>query len=427
MNEDSHNPKEDETDLQQKAAANVVRAKLHKLYNTEPDVSEEIQQVERLEPARKKSSPHHQYLDKLSKSNQSLAEVTAAWHKYYQGLSDEQKHEVWNEFYEMHNVRRQKPISDIDEKTDPTIINPTEKKTDSGQTAEAPQPAPQQSSRPALNLAGNKRPQINTAAAAKKAKAIKNDLLGKVASRAKQTDKKSHFHSLAFGLGMGSLVVFILLFSFFNERFITPFIRPSQNVSATPIIVDPNQTTKVGKEPKIIIPKINVEVPVIYDEPSIEEEAIQKALNRGVVHYATTPNPGENGNAVIFGHSSSNILNSGRYKFAFLLLKSLDEGDTFFVNKDGKRYVYKVYKKFVTSPTDFSVLDAPKDKKAIMTLITCDPPGLSTNRLIVQAEQIFPDVSKNSKSSVDPAAREATPEQLPSNSVSLWQRVKDWF
>ena len=229
---------------------------------------------------------------------------------------------------------------------------------------------------------------------------------------------------MIFGFSMGGLVLLIFLFSFFNERFITPLIRPSTNVSASPIIVNPNNVTATGPEPKIIIPKINVEAPVVYDEPSIEEKAVQKALERGVVHYATTPNPGEKGNAVIFGHSSGNIINSGKYKFAFILLKSLDKGDTFFVDKDGKRYVYKVYEKYVTAPTDVSILGA-RDRPSTMTLVTCDPPGMSTNRLIVVGEQIFPDPNTNKESTV--TVQNEAPKVLPSNSPSLWQKIKNWF
>jgi sortase (surface protein transpeptidase) len=37
---------------------------------------------------------------------------------------------------------------------------------------------------------------------------------------------------------------------------------------------------------KLIIPKINVEIPVVYDVNTIEESAVEKGLERGVVHYA---------------------------------------------------------------------------------------------------------------------------------------------
>jgi LPXTG-site transpeptidase (sortase) family protein len=332
-------------------------------------------------------------MDELSKSERSLAEIQTAWHEYYQKLPQNEKHEVWQEFYAKHAQIKQ------------AAEHPKQAEPEPGPRAPKVHDMPKHQ-KPA---AGSAR--------------LKSDLLDKVGARQKLKGKH-HLQSLIFGFGVGSIVILIFLFSFFNERFITPFIRPSYAIT-TPIIVDPTSQEKVGPAPKIIIPKINIEAPVVYDEPSIEEDAIQNALERGVVHYATTPEPGEKGNSVIVGHSSSNILNNGKYKFAFLLLKSLDKGDTFIVHKDSKRYVYKVYKKFVTSPQDTSVLDKA-DKPATITLITCDPPGLSTNRLIVIGEQIFPDPSNNKASSVDQSDT-ARPEILGGNARSLWERITDWF
>jgi sortase A len=223
---------------------------------------------------------------------------------------------------------------------------------------------------------------------------------------------------------MGLVVISFLLFGFFNERFIAPFITPSRNVSSTPIIVDQNATA-AGSDPKIIIPKINVEVPVVYDEHSIEEKDVQAALERGVVHYANTALPGEKGNAVIVGHSSNNIFNRGKYKFVFVLLNKLEPGDTFMVDKDGKRYVYKVYDKRVVRPTDVSVLGAT-EKPATITLITCDPPGTSINRLIVVAEQISPDPSQNTINT-ETATKDQRPSVVPGNAPSLWYRFTHWL
>lgn len=378
--------REDEIKQQQTAAANIVREKLAGIYKDEPKAKEELSEVKELTAHHSKLSKHQKYMDDLSRSGRSLAEIQTAWHEYYQNLPDQEKHAVWEEFYSQHEKKRT-------HNSGPSLA------ASESSAAKAPKPTSQY-------------PEIT------EQKQIKR-LQPKRISR-----KKRHFHSLVFGLSMGSLTVLILLFSFFNERFIAPFIRPSQNVSATSIIVDPSQNSKVGSEPKIIIPKINIEAPVVYDEPSVNEKAIQKALERGVVHYAITPNPGEKGNSVIVGHSSSNILNSGKYKFAFLLLKSLEKDDTFIIHKDGQRYVYKIYKKFVTNPTDLSVLD-PTSKPTV-TLITCDPPGLSTNRLIIQGEQIFPDPNKNVASTVDSTKVEA-PEELGGNAPSLWQRFKDWL
>ncbi len=433
--DDDRKKRIDKVRLQQEEAANLVREKLRGIYGDdppsdklseyqpdakkpkpklkEPSAKEEVKEVKKISHEHRRMSRHQQFMNKLSQSGMSLKEIQAAWHKYYQQLSDEDKHEVWNEFYAEHQRRREKARSDATKRAESKSTDTASRQSD-----------------PRIQDLG--KPQTKTEPVIgqpikDKTGSIKKSILKRISSRTKKNDKKSsRWHSIAFGLTTGLLTMLILLFSFFNERFITPFIRPSHNVGATPIIVDPNQTDNVGPEPKIIIPKINIEAPVVFNEPSIDEKAVQKALERGVVHYGITPDPGENGNSVIVGHSSSNILNSGKYKFAFLLLKSLEKDDTFYVHKDGKRYVYKVYSKFITDPKDVSVLDPPKNRKAITTLITCDPPGLSTKRLIIQAEQIFPDPAKNIESSVDPSV-ESAPAQLPSDSPTLWSRITDWF
>ena len=416
MKSDDEQQHDEEVKRQQNNAADLVRSKLDKLYASEPDAEQEISEVKAHKPD-EKLSKHQMYMKELSSSGRNLAEIQTAWHEYYASLSDSEKQEVWQEFYSEHKKLKEEKVSKS-EKNDPDKQDlPAAKK---------PEPA-----RPVIPTSHN------TAAHKKSAKRkkqnsdstvgdIKQHLLGQIQSRT-ELHKNPHARALTFGLTMGALTLIVLLFGFFNERFITPFIRPNANVSATPIIVDPNASGPVGPEPKIIIPKINVEAPVVYDVQSIAEKDVQKGLENGVVHYVTTPNPGEKGNAVIFGHSSSNILNKGKYKFAFLMLKSLDKDDTFIIQKDGKRYVYKVYNEFVTAPDDFSVL-GPTDKTATLTLITCDPPGTSTNRLIVQAEQIFPDPKTNPDSKTanqNPTGEQA--RQLPANSPTLWSRITSWL
>jgi sortase A len=214
----------------------------------------------------------------------------------------------------------------------------------------------------------------------------------------------------------------IFLFSFFNERFIAPFIQPSRNVSNTEIIAGGGTG---GNNPEIIIPKINVEIPVVYDVNTIEESAVEKGLERGVVHYADTAMPGQDGNLVIFGHSSNNIFNPGKYKFAFVLLSHLENGDTFYIQKDGKRYTYQVYKKTIVSPSEVGVLTST-EKAATATLITCDPPGTSTNRLVVVGEQISPDPAQNSAQVATSTTKDKV-AVIPGNGPTLWSRFVRWF
>lgn len=383
--------KEDEAS-QKKAAVALIRGKIEDLYTDEPNAKEEIAEEEVKEEA--KRSEHQEFMHTLNHSGKSLADIQTAWHKYYAELPDKQKHEVWQEFYQEHN-----------------------RVTRAVQT-----PSPYESA----NKSPHSQIGITPPADPRSVADIKHQLAGKAGARQRRKlTKREHLKSLLFGLSAGAIVVVILMFSFFNERFIAPFISPSKSVSNSSIIIDPTSTT-AGPEPKIIIPKINVELPVIYDQESVDEAAIQSALEQGVVHYSTTANPGEKGNGAIFGHSSNNILNKGKYKFAFVLLHRMEVGDTFILQKDSKRYVYKVINKKVVSPNEVGVLNETYGKPATFTLITCDPPGTSTNRLIVTGEQITPDPAGNSASTAQSSGKEQ-PSELPSNAPSLWSRITHWL
>ncbi len=385
-------------------AANLIRQKLSNLYTMEPDAGEEAREAQGQITPRSK---HQLFMLNLSNSGKSREEVQAAWHQYYAGLPDAEKHDVWQEFY-AHSQTTTGPVQ-------PNQVQPVIHAVSS--------PQPYFSEEQATSLMPTrpaKRPKQRTTRSVAE---IKQQLLSKVQTRQK-IKAKQHIQSLVFGLGVGSLVMLVMLFSFFNERFIAPFITPSKQVSSTPIIIDTNQTTTADPTPKVIIPKINVEIPVVYDEPSIEEKAVQDALERGVVHYATTPSPGQRGNVVVFGHSSNNIFNQGRYKFAFVLLSRLEVGDTFYLTKDGNRYAYRIYEKKIVKPTAVEVL-GQTDKPDTATLITCDPPGTTLNRLVVIGEQISPDPNVNTASTATVSTEK--PAVVPSNAPSLWERITSWL
>lgn len=365
------------------AAADLIRAKVATLYGQEPSAKEELAEAK---AAGNHRSKHQKFIYELTNSGKSLAAVQVEWHNYYNSLPDHEKHEVWQEFYEQH--------SRAEARAERTPVTP---------------------SAPTHPVVPRTRKSLKPHNETRTVGEIKEHIANRVSAKGKLT-AKHHIKSLAFGLGMGALVLVLISFSFFNERIIAPFISPSRNVSATPII---GSGGNIGTEPKILIPKINLEVPVVYDLGTNEENAVQNALENGVVHYSGTPNPGEQGNVAVVGHSSNNILNKGKYKFAFVLLNRLEAGDIFYLQKDGVRYTYQVFENRVVPPTDVSVL-GPSSKPNTATLITCDPPGTSINRRVVVGEQISPDPKNNKASSV---SLEAQPEILPSNAPSLWQRL----
>jgi sortase A len=386
---------------QDNPAADLIRRKVEAAYTDEPNSTTEALELEELGSSIKRS-PHQQYIYDLTNSGKSLAEIQAGWHEYYAGLPDHEKHAVWQEFYSAHaqassyTAATSTMAPSVEEKPLEYELTPVKD-----------------------GMPGNT---VGIGQTLSRSLAEMRDMaMGSVGNR-KKLKPMQHLQSVFFGVGVGSVVILIFLFSFFNERFIAPFIQPSRNVSGTPII---SSDSASGSSPEVIIPKINVEIPVVYGVSTIKESDIDNALEQGVVHYADTAAPGQNGNTVIVGHSSNNIFNKGKYKFAFVLLSRLENGDTFYLQKDGKRYTYEVYKKTIVKPTDVGVLGAA-DKPATATLITCDPPGTSINRLVVVGQQINPDPVNNAPQiAKNTLATEAA--IVPGNSPSLWSRIKGWF
>lgn len=178
----------------------------------------------------------------------------------------------------------------------------------------------------------------------------------------------------------------------------------------------------IPSDPTISIPKINVNAPVVY-EPSMAEADIQKALESGVVHYGNTALPGQNGNVVIFGHSSNDWWEPGNYKFVFVLLDKLTVGDQFTVDYQSKRYTYQVTGAQVVEPTDLAVLN--QTSTPTLTLITCSPPGTSLKRLVVTAKQIDPDPSGNVAPSPTPQVEGDT--TLPGSAPGFFTQVGNFF
>lgn len=73
--------------------------------------------------------------------------------------------------------------------------------------------------------------------------------------------------------------------------------------------------------------------------------------------------------------------------FAFWDLNQVEKGHRIFLtDANGKRYVYKVFRKFVVEPTQVSVTQ-PLEGRNIVTLQTCTLPDYS-RRLLVQAEKV---------------------------------------
>jgi LPXTG-site transpeptidase (sortase) family protein len=379
------------------AAVQMIRNKIDALYRKEPDAKQEVAAVERVHDHRSK---HQQFMHHLTTSGRSMAKIQAAWHEYYAQLSDKEKHEVWQEFYQANATTRA------------ALTQKAEANQHTPQEHELHKPVTPLHTLPALPrpIKGKH----------KSVTGIKKDVITHVqVSNHEQSKAKQHLQSLAFGLGLGALALLIASFGLFNEMVVTPFIRPG-SASATPIILNADGPAP-SSTPEVIIPKLNAQIPVIYDGQSLAEEEVQKALEKGVFHYPITSSPGQNGNVAIFGHSSNNIFNKGKYKFAFVLLHEMEPGDIFYLTYEGKIFTYKVFTKKVVAPEETWVLTSTEGKTATAALITCDPPGSTKHRLVVWGEQISPDPNANAAAAEPATGTEV--QDLPGKSQSWLTRL----
>ena len=249
---------------------------------------------------------------------------------------------------------------------------------------------------------------------------LRQKLLGRVQHSAKKIRSSKHFVPIVAAL----VVVLIFVFLQYNRIFIatvSAYISPGA-ISEQNIVVDPAGDIAVSQDPRLIIPKINVDVPVIYDVGN-DYDSQMAAMAKGVADFAipgASSRPGQIGNTVMSGHSSNDLFDTGDYKFIFAQLEKMSIGDTIYTNYQGKRYTYVVTKTEVVKPTDVNKLVYPTTKP-ILTLITCTPLGTSLNRLLVTAEQISPDPAQATPA---PDSTTATSEaSIPGSSPTLLERL----
>jgi sortase A len=145
------------------------------------------------------------------------------------------------------------------------------------------------------------------------------------------------------------------------------------------------QQSKTYTQDMIVIPKINVEAPILYLKTTNNADILE-AIKNGVGHYQGTALPGRMGNVFLTGHSSYYWWSKGKYNQVFALLDRLIIGDLIYVYYKGDKFVYRVNQSFVVKPNQVEVL-APSPKP-ILTLMTCTPVGTNLKRLIVQADLV---------------------------------------
>lgn len=250
---------------------------------------------------------------------------------------------------------------------------------------------------------------------------LRSKLRQKLHSRAANVRKSRHFWPIISALS----VMLIFAFLQYNRVIfaaVDAYVAPG-SMSNAALIVDPSASNAVGPDPVLIIPRISVEVPIIWNANAADQNSLNAAMDKGVAWFnikGANARPGELGNFVLSGHSSNDWLDQGDYKFIFARLEQLVAGDTIYVNYNSVRYTYQVTRTQVVQPTDVSALTQPTTKPEI-TLVTCTPLGTALNRLLVFGEQTSPDPATASTTTSSTSTTSAT--KMPSNSATFFERL----
>ncbi|NLX10795.1 MAG: sortase [Chloroflexi bacterium] len=165
----------------------------------------------------------------------------------------------------------------------------------------------------------------------------------------------------------------------FNYDEVPASVRPAIAAQVnSPQAALPTPSAASPSPSRIEIPAINVSA---YVFPGDDWASLQK----GVGHYAGSANPGERNNMVLTGHNDI-------YGEIFRDIGLLEPGDEVRVQaRNGRWYTYVVERKQVVNPTDIWVLEPGHEP--IVTLITCHPYRVDTQRMIIFARLVEETVS----------------------------------
>lgn len=358
--QDDKQPTPDNKERNREAVANIIRDDLHRIYGGDQAPHAQAEQEVRAaqQPQADQTNVHRQV-------EQQWQQYHTSWSTYYQ--------QYYERYYlnHLHNAKKQIQQNTPPQNTDVALPNNTQ----------------------AIGSGSNSEP--TSANEEDKAVAeLHEQLVGTVKERAQQVKKSRHYVPILTGL-VFALVFLFLQYNQFLFATVHAYVSPG-SIDPQNIVLDPSNL-KVGPDPKLIIPKINVEAPMVYGVDPLNNDLVENKLRDGVVHYPianAASVPGQNGATTILGHSSMDVFDDGKYKFVFVQLSKLETGDNFYINYQGTRYTYSVTKKEIIDPKDIAKVAPTDPSKPSVILITCDPPGTALRRLLVFADQVSPDPAK---------------------------------
>ena len=327
----------------------------------------------------------------------------SAWQNYYQKYYGEYYGRAAQEYVAREKMRIEREVAEKSRKEQESIFS------------KAAEPAPEPETTP------------------EEVEEIQNSFRERIRKTAeKRARKNKKFYKwIPLGIGIFVLVCGVLLqYNQVIAANVVAYMSPGDNSSNTITAIDPTLTIATHDSPYLMIPKLNVEVPVVFGSAN-DVTSMNIAMGNGVANFAVpgaSAKPGEIGNFVISGHSAGNVYQNTNYKFIFSGLPRMVDGDLIYMDYEGKRYTYKMIGHTIVDPSDVNVLVRIANEnpdKPLITLLTCYPLGTSRQRYVIFGEQINPSYEEAPSAApvVDDGGDTKTsmPEGDPSPLEQLWK------
>lgn len=143
---------------------------------------------------------------------------------------------------------------------------------------------------------------------------------------------------------------------------------------------------------RIRMPSIGVDLPIGHGTSA-------GTLEQGAGHiHGTTLPVGDPGNSVVAAHRGLDV------RLLFYRVGELEKGDMIYTDAGGRTVAWQVDRLWTVDPGSKAERRALRGDGAhtLLTLYTCDPPGLNTRRLIVRAHRVpYDDAARTAERQVD--------------------------
>ena len=259
------------------------------------------------------------------------------------------------------------------------------------------------------------------ASTAEESEIVQNDFRERIRAKAEQRARKMKRGRKWVPLVVGIIVLILGVLYQYNQviaAHVVAYMSPGNAEVNSLGNLDPTITVATHEKPTVMIPKINVEVPVTFGAKN-DVKSMNAAMTNGVAHFSVpgaSAVPGQIGNFVISGHSGGDPWQRSDYKFIFSGLPRLAVGDMIYMDYEGTRYAYKLTGTMIVDPSDVNSLRkiaSDNEGKPMITLLTCYPLGTSKQRYVVYGEQVSP--SYDNAATDAPAGDDKTTYEMPKN------------